>query len=214
MKKSWDNFFEKKEEVKVDVNAVISSLYSKLEEDVVKIEIGLDLLPFIDDILQFCSDFRLKTFFKTGFILPPVHFVDSDSIQENEYRVYVQGLLIKTGFVVFTKDEILKEFSAVFDYLYENELDEIFTNEATENYLKKVEEKNYRLSQEITNFYDMHDIKQIFVNLLKNNKSIKNISSIVEKICAVNTENINKNNYDRLFYRPISVERITKLICE
>ena len=214
MKKSWDNFFEKKEEVKVDVNAVISSLYSKLEEDVVKIEIGLDLLPFIDDILQFCSDFRLKTFFKTGFILPPVHFVDSDSIQENEYRVYVQGLLIKTGFVVFTKDEILKEFSTVFDYLYENELDEIFTNEATENYLKKVEEKNYRLSQEITNFYDMHDIKQIFVNLLKNNKSIKNISSIVEKICAVNTENINKNNYDRLFYRPISVERITKMICE
>ena len=214
MKKYWDNFFEKKEEIKVDVNTVISSLYSKLEEDVVRIDIGTDITQFIDDIIKLCSDFRFKTFVKTGFILPVIHFLDNENIQENEYRVYVQGLLTKTGFVVFTKEEVVKEFSAIFDYLFENELDEIFTNEATENYLKKVEEKNYRLSQEITSFYDMHDIKMILVNLLKNNKSIKNISSIVEKICAVNTENINKNNYDKLFYRPISVERITKMFCE
>lgn len=214
MKKYWDNFFEKKEEIKVDVNTVITSLYSKLEEDVVRIELGSDLIPFIDDILQICSDFRLKTFSKTGFILPAVHFVDNSVIQENEYRVYVQELLTKTGFAVFTKNEIIKEFSAVFDYLFENELEDIFTNEAAENYLKKVEEKNYRLTQEITSFYDMHDIKRIFINILKNNKSIKNISSIVEKICAVNTENINKNNYDKMFYRPISVERVAKMICE
>ena len=117
--KNWDDFkqaFLKKEETKVDANSVINNMFSSLEEDIIRIEFGEDILPYIEDVLKVCSDFRFKTFSKSGFILPVVHFLDNSEIQENEYRVFVQGRLVKTNFVIFSKDEILSDFSKVFEY--------------------------------------------------------------------------------------------------
>ena len=208
LRKNFKLYFSNSEKVKSKVMSQFDRLYSEFKEDSVRFELGSDLVPFIDVIVDVLYKFREKTFKRTGFIFPVVHCIDNDSLQENEYRVYVQGELVDIGFVVFNKSEIIKEFRSVLNNLLKENIDNLFTNETTEKYIGSIYSNNYYLVQEIRRYYDMCEIKSILVNMLNNSKSIKNIRKIVETICEVNTDNIKLTN------KIVSVTRMSEILCE
>ena len=107
LRKKFKLYFSKSEKVKSKLLSQFDRMYSELKEDTVRFELGGDLVPFIDVIVDVLYKFREKTFERTGFIFPVVHCTDNDTLQENEYRVYVQGELVDIGFVVFNKNEII-----------------------------------------------------------------------------------------------------------
>lgn len=206
--KNFKLYFLREDKNRDKVLSQFEKMFSELKEDVIRFEMGSDLIPFTDKIVDVLFKFREKTFKETGFIFPLVHCVDNDELQENEYRVYVQGELVDIGFVVFTENEIVKEFNQVLDDLYNGYLEDIFTNETTEKYIGAIYPNNYYLVQEIRRYYDMCEIKSILVNMLRNSKSIKNIRRIVETICEVNTDNIKLTN------KIVSVTRMSEILCE
>ncbi len=206
--KNFKLYFLREDKNSDKVLSQFEKMFSELKEDVIRFEMGSDLIPFTGKIVDVLFNFREKTFNETGFIFPLVHCIDNDSLQENEYRVYVQGELVDIGFVVFNENEIVKEFNQVLDNLYNVYLEDIFTNETTEKYIGAINSNNYYLVQEIRRYYDMCEIKSILVNMLRNSKSIKNIRRIVETICEVNTDNIKLTN------KIVSVTRMSEILCE
>ncbi|MBR6163720.1 FHIPEP family type III secretion protein [bacterium] len=206
--KNFKLYFLREDKNRDKVLSQFEKMFSELKEDVVRFEMGTDLVPFTDKIVDVLYKFREKKFSETGFIFPLVHCIDNDRLQENEYRIYVQGELVDIGFVVFNESEIRKEFSQALENLFNDYLEDIFTNETTEKYISSVYANNYYLVQEIRRYYDMCEIKSILVNMLRNSKSIKNIRRIVETICEVNTDNIKLTN------KIVSVTRMSEILCE
>ena len=67
-------------------------------------------------------------------------------------------------------------------------LDLVFTNEITEKYINAVQSRNGWLVWNVSHLIPVTGIKVILVNLLKNGKSINDITYIFEKICEAATK--------------------------
>ena len=100
----------------------------------------------------------------------------------------------------------MEELKRTISDLCEKHLDEIFTNELVEKYIEKAGEKNGRLVADLCGWLATVEIKHILVDLLKNGKSIENITHIFEKI--------SEQLYINSRYERLNIEKISKSVVE
>lgn len=180
---------EKTETRTTDIFSKIDYLYNSLETNEINIEIGSDIVPFIETI-RYCIDkFRTKIKNEYGFIFSAIRIRDNSNLQENELKIFIQNKLVIQSFFIPTKEKIKKEFNENLNSLFYKHVDEIFTCEIMERYINLVRNKNSYLIWNLTNTYSIVELKDILVALLKNKKSIKNISYIMEQIGQISLSN-------------------------
>lgn len=172
----------------------IDNLFCMLDEDILRIEIGEDLVSFGNIICKVANNLRREIKSELGFIMPQVHILDNSVLQENEYTIYIRGKKVCDGFVVPNEEGITEEIYESLKDIVINNFKNILTNELTEKYIESVRAKNGLLVWDITGAISTTEIRIILGDLLTKGKSIKNIASIFEKI----SEQIfvyNKYNY-------------------
>ena len=156
--------------------------FSLLNEETIEFKIGSDIALLIDDVLNSIKDIRKEIINETGFIFPQIRIREDSKLQENECIIYVQGTEVYREFFICNKEEIKKEIKNLIKKIYDEHLEEIFTNELFEQYISHVQKKNAWLIWNITQVLFVSDIKYLLISLLKHNKSIKNISLVFEKM--------------------------------
>lgn len=188
----------------------INNLYDSLNEDIILVKIGEDLVQYGDFICGIISELRSEIKDECGFILPPVRTRDYPCLQENEFVITVQGEDVFNGFVLPTEDGIREELYDGLKTVVYDKLDEIFTNEITEKYINTVQKNNSLLIWNLTSILSVIDIKTILSDIIQKGKSINNIDYIFEKI----GEHILSDGEQNAFFKRHNPHTIAKKIAE
>ena len=159
--------------------------FDLLYEDTIVFRVGHDFVPVVDNLLESIKNTRSKLTNETGFVFPLVRVIDDPNIQENELVVSILGKDIFSEFFICTKKEINKETDKIIRKIYDEHLDEIFTNELLEKYINQVNKSSNWLVWDILKVLLTSDLKYLLISLLKNGKSIKNITNVFEKISDI-----------------------------
>lgn len=180
----FKNMKKSKVEETVPKNEIIDfkDNFSLLKEETIEFKIGSDIAFFIDDILSSIKDIRKEIINETGFIFPQIRIRENRKLQENECIVYIQGRKVYQEFFICNKTELNKELKNLVNKIYDEYLEEIFTNELFEEYITYVQRENAWLVWNISQVLFVSDIKYLLISLLRHNKSIKNISLVFEKM--------------------------------
>ena len=178
------------------LSKTIDKMYSDFNSYVVCIEIGSDIVSFAKDVLDVIKEFRIEIKNQTGFIFQPIRVVDNCNLQENEYVIKVHGKVVLQDFVISTKDKVIESLKENLNELFVSYIEDIFTCEIMNKYIDQARKKNPYLVWNLVNTFSVYEIKMIFVHLLKNQKSIYNLSYIMEKIGQVTYGNDNSYCYD------------------
>ena len=160
----------------------INNLFDSLNEDIILVQIGSDLIPFAEFICNLISSLREEIKDECGFILPPVRILENECYQENEYTIDVRGEQAASGFLIPNEEGIREEFYEALKTVAYARIDDIFTNELAEKYINIVQRENGRLIWDLTNLLSVVDIKVILSDIINMGKSINNINYIFEKI--------------------------------
>ncbi|MGM9993489.1 MAG: FHIPEP family type III secretion protein [Candidatus Avigastranaerophilus sp.] len=160
----------------------VNSLYNSLNDDIIHISLGDDLIPFIEMIINTTFNARTAIKNQTGFIIPAIKYSSDSTLQENEISVMIRGNIAFNKFVIPNKENIEKEIKDTLDELYLNNLSDIFSNEMAEKYIDAVIVKNRKLVADISYYFSTVEIRYILKELLENGISIYNIDLIFEKI--------------------------------
>ena len=174
----------KNEEIEIapEVFRTPENLFDELGVCELSINCGEDFIGFVDELGDRIWALRLDIKKRTGFIIPPVHITDSLNLQENEIRINVRENTVYTDFLIPTSgnfcDEIIKNLEIIcFEYL-----EDIFSNEFVEKYIDHVNEKNSGLVMYLNRIIPVPAFKKIFIDIIRNGKSINDITMIFEKI--------------------------------
>ena len=174
--------FGKKNNTNVSVYEKIDNLFNSLNEEVIVLEIGEDLIEYENSISEIISSLRAQIKEECGFIMPTVSIKQNYVIQENQFNIFIQEKLVEQRFVIPTEDNIQEElYDSLKTNVYDN-LDSVFTNEITEKYINTVKKNNGMLVWNITNILSIIDIKTILSEIIMKGKSINNINYIFEKM--------------------------------
>ena len=174
--------FKQKEEESPSVYERIDNLYDALNDDIILVKIGEDLIPHGDFICNIISDLRDEIKDECGFIFQAARVVDISSLQENEFVICINGEDVKNGFLIPNENGIKEEFYETFKTVIYDYLETLFTNEVTERYIDTVQRKNGWLVWNLTNVLSIIDIKTIMLDIIQKGKSINNINYIFEQI--------------------------------
>ena len=173
--------------------------YQNLSNDVIRLDIGEDLVKLSDKISDTISELRNHFFDEYGFIFPTIHVTENNCIQENELFCEVRGKEVWHEFTVPNEETVLQDIENLMFYIFDNHLNEIFTYEMMEKYFDYLREKNYGLVYQLTCRLTVMQIRKILINLIQKKKSIKDLAFIFEKIAdsvlsdnLYNDVNINK----------------------
>lgn len=177
-----------KKEPQKDVYEKINDLFDSLGADEITIQIGEDLIAFGKNIGERISDLRTKIKDKTGLIIPQVRVLDNMDLQENEYNIKIRNEYVFTGFTVPNEDYALNEITRSLEDVCMDNLDKVLTNEMVEKYIEFVQRNNGWLVWYLARLIPTTGIKVILVDLIKNGKSINDITYIFEKICEQATK--------------------------
>ena len=170
------------------VKEEIDEMFDSLGVDELRIIIGEDLTFLGENLCQHIRDLRRKIKDKTGLIIPAVRILDSSEIQENEYQIKIRQNTVFTGFTVPQKDYAINEITSNFEKSCLNNVELVLSNELTEKYIETVQRNNGWLICYLSRLIPTTGIKIILSDLIKNGKSIQDISYIFEKICEVATK--------------------------
>ncbi len=172
-----------KQETEPSVYDKIDTLYDELNDDIIVIKIGEDLVPHGDYIVKQIGSLREEIKDECGFIMPPVNVNGNLSpLQENEFCILIRGTVVQNGFLVPNVKGIREEFYETLKTTVYQHIDKIFTNEMTEKYLEIVRRNNSWLIWNITGVLSMTDIKTIMLDIIQKGKSINNVDYIFEQI--------------------------------
>ena len=177
-----------KKEPEKDVYTKINELFDSLGNDEISILVGEDLICFGKAIAERVGELRNKIKDKTGLIIPPVRVLDNLDFQENEYRIKIRNEEVFIGFTVPKEDYALNEISRSLENVCMENLDMVLTNEMVEKYIDVVQRNNGWLIWYLARLIPTTGIKVILVDLIKNGKSISDITYIFEKICEQATK--------------------------
>ncbi len=189
----------KKEEVKTAEESVVEqveALFDTLGGDVITICLGEDFIELKDSVTETINTFRENLKDETGFILPPVHILSKEELQENEIVIKIREKEVLQKFAVPNKKGIKKEIKESLDFVYKNFLDEIFTYEIAEKYINTAQKTLLGTIWHVTAMYTVTEIRTVLINILENKKSIKNIVYVFEKFaeCSLNSGFYTHNN--------------------
>lgn len=168
-------------EAEKDVLTKIDEMFESLDSDVITLLIGEDFLEFKDLVIGTISEIREELKENTGFILPPVHIMDDEELQENEFVLQTHNKEVLRTFVIPNSSEIKKEIDYAIRYLFNNNIKDIFTSEITEKYINFVQRKQCWTVWNLTCTFSVAEIREVLINVLENKKTIRNISYIFEK---------------------------------
>ena len=160
----------------------IDNLFDSLSEDIVHLQIGEDLVPFGESIVELISSLREEIKEECGFILPPVRINEGAYIQENEIVIHIRQKRIKNIYVIPNEEGIHEELYETLKTVIYEYLDKIFSNEVAEKYINTVQKNNSWLIWNLTNVIPVTDIKTILVDIINKGKSINNINFVFEQI--------------------------------
>lgn len=166
----------------------INNMFKTLSIDELKIIVGEDLIAIAPAICQRIQELRKKIKDEKGFIMPAVRILDDTELQENEYQIQVKNKTVFTGYTIPQENYACNEISKNLEMSCMENLDLVFTNEITEKYINTVQSRNGWLVWNVSHLIPVTGIKIILVNLLKNGKSINDITYIFEKICEAATK--------------------------
>ncbi len=185
MLKRFFNLFNKKDNSITslsDINEKIDNIFDSLEEHVIKIEIGADLIPYKSIICDTIFEIRKEIKDECGFVIPIVDIQYNCFLQENELITYIHRKLCIDSFLIPNETAIKEEFYEVFKSNMYDSIQALFTNEITEKYISVVQKNNNLLIWNLTNILSTIDIKNILVDIILKGKSISNINYVFEKI--------------------------------
>lgn len=183
------------------------TLFDEIDEEILGLEFGTDILSFHNDISDKLMDLRRKIMHNTGFIFPLTRFLHDIDLQENQYVIKIMGKTVFEGYVIPNAKDATEEIIKNIEKIVLSNFDKLLTNNTVENYLNHIEDLNPRLVCNTIRFLTMGDIKKILVEILNEGKSIKNITYIFEKI------NENMVNHDGVQYIPQNPVKIANKIC-
>lgn len=171
-----------------DIITIIDEMFNSMNSDIITLLIGEDFVEFENIILDTITDYREELKNSTGFILPAVHVLSDYELQENEFILKARGKDIERVFAVPNQTEIKKEIKNALKNLYKNNLEEIFTYEIAEKYVNAVQKNLLWTIWNISSMYTITDIRNVLIQILKNDKSIKDINYIFEKFADYTLE--------------------------
>ena len=175
-------FSVKTQNEKISVHEGIDDLFDSLNETIIDVQVGDDLIPFCSDIIKVIWRLRDEVKAECGFIMPETRLRNNSSYQENEFRIHIHNKKVHQGFAVPTLTDSCDEiYEALKTVVYDN-IDSIFTNELTEKYINAAMKNNSILIWNITNILSVIDIKTILSEIIMKGKSINNINYIFEKM--------------------------------
>ncbi|MBR2524932.1 FHIPEP family type III secretion protein [bacterium] len=177
-----------KKEPEKDVYEKINDLFDSLGADEISIQVGEDLIDFGGNFGGRIDDLRTKMKDKTGLIIPKVHVFENLDFQENEYRIKIRNEEVFVGFTVPKEDYALNEITRSLENVCMENIDKVMTNEMVEKYIETVQRNNGWLVWYLARLIPTTGIKVILVDLIKNGKSINDITYIFEKICEQATK--------------------------
>lgn len=197
MLKKIKQLLKKENQPELTIEDKIEDLFEKtFLTDVIRLELGTDYLPFGEDICAEIDNYRTSTAEKYAFIFPPIHVISNDSLQENEIKLFIQEKEIITDFWIPNKKQVLIEVNKLLEKMYNNNLEDIFTNEFFEKIINKAQINNSWLIWNLSCRYTGSELKDVFISILKHKKSIKNSEYILAKIeeirASVSTETLVK----------------------
>ncbi|MBR1680411.1 FHIPEP family type III secretion protein [bacterium] len=167
----------------VNIYAKIDEMFDTLGVDELCIHVGEDLLPHAEEICNKIWDLRRKLKDKTGLIIPAVRVLDNLGLQENEYQIMLRGKNVFTGFTVPKEDYASNEITRNLEQVCMDNLEIVLTNEMIEKYIEFVQRNNSWLVWYLARLIPTTGIKVILADLIRNGKSINDITYIFEKIC-------------------------------
>ena len=197
------NLFKKETEEAPVTNSFeeqFDELFNSLGGDIITFEFGEDFVEYKDSILETIGKYRETLREKNGFIIPPVHILSNDKLQENEIVVKIREKEVLQKFAVPNRKGIKKEIKESLDFVYKNYLDEIFTYEIAEKYINTAQKTLFGTIWHITALYTVTEIRSVLLNLLENKKSIKNIVFVFEKFaeCSLDSGFYKHNNSSKI----------------
>lgn len=176
-------FIKKQENTEETLEEKMENLFEEtFNVDIIRLEIGSDITEYGNEICSEIQLFRNNIAEKYGFIFPPVHVIQNDSLQENEIKLFIREKEVFNDFWIPNLKNVTKETKKALEWIYTEFLDDIFTSEFFDKIINMVWLENNWLIWNIFNQYTVFDIKKVFLNILKQKKSIKNAKYIFEKI--------------------------------
>ena len=145
----------------------IENLFDSLRGDVITLCFGEDFIELKKLIMDTTWDFREELKEKTGFILPAIHILSDETLQENEIVVKVREKNVLQKFAIPNKTETEKEIKESLDFVYKNFLDEIFTYEIAEKYINTAQKTLLGTIWHVTAMYTVTEIREVLIKLLK-----------------------------------------------
>lgn len=168
---------------KSDIEEMFVSLVK--ETYTLEFQCGSDIVEYDCEITRAISDLRNKIKDETGFIMPAIQGKEVEELQENEYKIFVAGKEVFNDFLIPNKKTVIEEISKQLENCCKTHIGEVFTNEIMENYIQAAWNRNPWMMDRLVHFYTTTNLKSIFVQLLENGKSIKNVCFVFEKILEV-----------------------------
>lgn len=168
-------------EKELSIEDKIEELFSSLNSDTITLLVGNDFIDYSESILKIVDKTRNEIKDTNGFILPLVHIKSSDSLQENEVLFKVREKEVLQKFILPNEKNLIKEIKAGLKELYKEHLHDIFSCETTEKYVTQVQKQCPWMIWNITSIYSITEIRDVLVEILQKDKSIKNINYVFEK---------------------------------
>ena len=177
----------KKEKIKpLTVEDEISDLYRKIRnyKNSIQFSFVQDLMDFDikDDLGKIISDFRQEWFVATGFILEPVRVMSDYDLQENEFRISIHDELVYVGYTSLTREKAVNEIKQALITICNQNVNKLFSIKILSEYMNELYNIDYLMYYRIRECLDILDIRAILANIVKQGKSIRDISYIFEKI--------------------------------
>lgn len=198
--------FQKNTETNETILNNIDDLFNSMNSDIITIFVGSDFTKLVDTIIETIKTTRTKVKEETGFIIPEIHILDDDNLQENELNLHIRGKKVLQRFIVPNIKEIEKELQEILNIIYQEHLEEIFSLELVEKYIEFSREKLAWTIWNITSMYSISEIRNILIYILKNQKSIRDINYVFEKfaICSSDFNSAYRQNPDIIAQRMAS----------
>ena len=168
-------------EKELNIEEKIEELFSSLNSDTITLLVGNDFIDYCESILKIVDETRNEIKDTNGFILPLVHIKSSDSVQENELLFKVREKEVLQKFILPNEKSLIKEIKTGLKEIFKEHLHEIFSCEITERYLTQVKKQCPWMIWNITSVYSITEIRDVLVEILQKEKSIKNINYVFEK---------------------------------
>ena len=188
IKKCITKFKLKKKNNEINKLIDANNMYSKLSNDIITIHLGLSLEDIANPdkegtlLLQIQAK-RIKLVYELGYILPYTRTITDNSLEANQYTICLRDKEVFKD-SIDSDTNIAKKIEIIVNNLEQIVLkhaDKIISLSDIRKYIEVVNKNNKEL---VSNLVPKHlsetDIKRIFISLIKQNISIRNIVWVFE----------------------------------